>query len=366
MSTISIVEPDAEQQAGKKVFRVLMVSGVYPTEQLPHKGTFIKSQVDSLLAAGLEVEVIHPKPGPVPLRYASASMQVFWKTLMGKYDIVHGHYGLWCLITRLQWTTPVVASFLGDDLLGTVTAEGHYSSKGAFVARVSRWLSRHVDAVIVKSEGMKKVASAGDTVFVIPNGVDFEQFRPIPRAEARAALGWEPDRYYILFCNDPAIPVKNYPLAWAAVENLRARGTSAELVVASGIPYAKIPLYMNASNALILSSLAEGSPNVVKEAMACCIPVVASDVGDVAEVIGHTQGCTVCPLDPGAFAEGLQVALEHQGPTTGRADIAHLESSEIAKQVIAVYKRVASNQTTRQKAELAQELEKESMYGKNQ
>src|SRR6266700_3658619 len=169
---------DSKQKATKKPFRILMVTGAYPTEQRPHSGTFIKSQVDSLSAAGLEVEVIHPNPGPVALRYAWAASQVFLKTLAGHFDVVHGHYGTWCLVTRMQWTTPVVASFLGTDLLGIVAADGGYSSKGALFNRISRWLCRRVDAVIVKSEGMKKTISGGD-IFVIPNGVDFELFHPI-------------------------------------------------------------------------------------------------------------------------------------------------------------------------------------------
>src|SRR5436305_1196504 len=149
--------PDA---SGKnKSFRVLMVTGIYPTAARPDKGTYIKSQVDSLIAAGMEVEVLHPKPGPVPLRYARAIAQVFLKTLTGRFDVVHGHYGLWCLTARMQWTTPGAASFLGDDLLGTVTTDGDYSSKGALVARIGRWLCDRVDAVIVKSEGMKKATS---------------------------------------------------------------------------------------------------------------------------------------------------------------------------------------------------------------
>jgi glycosyltransferase involved in cell wall biosynthesis len=317
-----------------------MVTGIYPTEQRPHKGTFIKTQVDSLIAEGLEVEVIHPKPGPVPLRYAAAAIQVFFKSIMGRFDVVHGHYGLWCLVSRMQWTTPVVASFLGDDLLGTVTDDGSYSKKGAFVVRVSHWLSRRVDAVIVKSEGMKKKAPPVNNIFVIPNGVDFELFRPMSRMEARALLGWDPDRYYILFCNDPEIPVKNFPLAKAAIEWLQSRGIPAELVVANGIAHDKVVQYMNASNALILPSFAEGSPNVVKEAMACNLPVVATKVGDVSQVIGDTSGCSICAFDAEDFADGLEDALRHVEATSGRSDIAHLEISAIAKQVIGVYELI--------------------------
>ena len=334
---------DLKSQTTKKPFRVLMVMGVYPTEKLPHAGTFIKSQVESLITAGIEVEIIHPKPGPVPLRYVSAILQTFLKTLTGRFDIVHGHYGLWCLVARLQWTTPVIASFLGDDLLGTVTADGGYSTKGALVAGISRWLCHHVDAVIVKSEGMKKAASASeDNIFIIPNGVDFELFRPIPRAQARAALGWDQDRYYVLFGNSPQIPAKNFPLAQAAIERLRARGIPAELVVANDLRQTTVVQYINASNALIFPSISEGSPNIVKETMACNVPVVSTNVGDVLEVIGHTKGCKVCPSDAEALAAALEEALLHTQPTTGRTDIAHLERSVVAGQVIAVYEQARS------------------------
>ena len=335
----------SRQQTAEKPFRVLMVTGVYPTEQRPHSGTFIKSQVDSLIAAGLEVELLYPKPGPTPIRYLAATLQVFLKTLTSGFDIIHGHYGLWCLAARMQWTTPVVASFMGDDLLGTVTADGSYSKKGSVVAGISRYLCRRVDAVIVKSVGMKKASSEGN-VFIIPNGVDFELFHHIPRAQARAALGWDHDRYYVLFGNDPKIPVKNFPLAQAAIECLHNRGISAELVVATALPQTKLVQYINASNALILSSVAEGSPNVVKETMACNVPVVSTDVGDVSEVIGRTKGCSVCPHDPAALATALERALRHTEQTTGRADIMlHLDRSVVAKQVIAVYEQVISKKT---------------------
>jgi glycosyltransferase involved in cell wall biosynthesis len=316
-----------------------MVTGIYPTEHRPHKGTFIKSQIDSLVAAGVDVAIFHPEPGSVLLRYFRTITQVWQKTRTKRFDIVHGHYGQWCLFARLQWFTPVVASFLGDDLLGTPLGDGKYSKLHALNVHVSRWLCSHVDAVIVKSAEMKRVVGK-ENVFVIPNGVDFELFRPIPRAEARAALGWDQDRYYILFGNNPAIPRKGFKLAQAAVERLHTQGVSVELIVANGLPQTKLVQCINASNALMLSSLSEGSPNIVKEAMACNIPVVATAVGDVAEIIGQTQGCSICHHDPDDLAAGIERALQHCGPTTGRMDISHLERSVVAERVIAVYESV--------------------------
>ncbi len=337
MQPTDIVEQiPKEQQDGHK-YRVLMVTGIYPTPARPHKGTFIKAIVDSLTALGHEVEIIHPDPShPMPLRYASAIAQVFWKTLSGRYDIVNGHYGLWCLVARMQWTTPVVAGFLGDDLLGTVTTEGKLSKKSLFVVRLSQWLCRHVEAVTVKTEQMKK-ATRIDDVFIIPDGINFDLFKPIPRAEARAMLGWDQDRYYVVFANNPTIPVKNFLLAQQAVERLKTRGITAELVVANGLPQSTVVQYINASNVLILPSVAEGSPNVVREAMACNIPVVATNVGDVAQVLANTDGCSVCPHDADALAEGLEKAIRHTEPTTGRADTAHLSNMVLVYKVLAMY-----------------------------
>lgn len=339
----------AESQSGKPTYRVLMVTGIYPTERKPHSGTFIKPIVDALQAEGHEVEIIHPGPASAPWRYIQAAALVFLKTLSGRYDIVHGHYGLWCLAARCQWRAAVVSAFLGDDLLGTFTPEGTYSKKSLLVVRISRWLCRVSDAATVKSEQMKK-ASGVDDVVVIPDGINFDLFHPMPRAEARAKLGWDQERYYVLFANNPQIPVKNFKLAQEAMQRLAGRGIEAELIVANGLPQTTVVEYMNASNALILPSLAEGAPNVVKEAMACNIPVVATNVGDVMEVIGQTEGCSVCAHDTETLAAGLEKALAHTEPTTGRADIAHLKSSALLERILELYAQAIARKYKQRKS----------------
>ncbi len=326
-----------EEQTAPKKYRVLMVTGIYPTPERPHKGTFVKPIVDSLLADGHTVEIVHPNPSyPSPLRYLLATLQVFFKTLTGRFDIVHGHYGLWCLVARMQWTTPVVAAYLGDDLLGTVTVDESISKKSLLVVRVSQWLCRHVEVVTVKSEQMKRASLTEDAV-VLADGINFDLFQPMLRTEARTLLGWDSNKYYVVFANNPTIPVKNFKLAKAAIERLRERGMEAELMVATGLPQSKVVQYINASNALILPSIAEGAPNVVKEAMACNVPVVATNVGDVEQVIVQTEGCTVCVRDADAMAAGLEKALLHSERTTGRADILQSDHMVTLKHVLAMY-----------------------------
>jgi teichuronic acid biosynthesis glycosyltransferase TuaC len=324
--------------------RILVVTGIYPTAQRPDKGTFVKSQVTALMAAGHHVDVIHPDPSlPTPLRYLGAALRVLGKTVRSRYAVVHGHYSLWCVVARLYWRAPLVCSFLGDDVLGTPSTNGHYSRRSALMRRLAPFLCRISGAVIVKSPQMKQHLSAVDgALVVIPNGVDFDQFHPMPRPGARAALGWHPERYYVLFCADPRIPRKNFPLARRAVDTLRQRGIEADLVVAHGLPQDTIVRYMNASNALVVSSMQEGSPNIVKEAMACNIPVVSTDVGDVREIIGRTDGCAVCPPAAEALAGGLERALRHPGPTTGRDDIRHLDNHVVVPGLVSLYRDVVA------------------------
>jgi teichuronic acid biosynthesis glycosyltransferase TuaC len=341
---------DVYEQNTPRPFRVLMVTGVYPTTERPHAGTFIQTLVDSLRTEGVDVEVIHPAPGPVFWRYLQTIYLIWHKTRQGACDIIHGHYGQWCLFARMQRKVPVVAAFLGDDLLGTVTARGGYSKWGAIIVFLSRWLCRHVDMPLVKSEEMR-LATHNKRARVIPDGIDFKLFRPLDRHQMRQELGWKQNGYYILFANNPAIAVKNIQLARSAVACLADLGIDAELIIANGLPQTELVRYMNACNALILPSHAEGSPNVVKESMACNVPVVATDVGDVREVIGRTQGCSVCPPDPVLLAQGLLRAIEHHEPTTGRADIAHLEASLIARRTIAVYQEILEGRFTQGKCD---------------
>ncbi|GAC1388677.1 MAG: hypothetical protein NVS4B12_01760 [Ktedonobacteraceae bacterium] len=350
---------DVEKQTTPKKYRILMVTGIYPTPERPHKGTFVKPIVDSLIADGHKVKIVHPNPShPTPLRYLSAVLQVFFKTITGRFDIVHGHYGLWCLVARMQWTTPVVAAYLGDDLLGTVTADGGLSKKSLFVVHISQWLCRHVEVVTVKSEQMKR-ASLTDDAIVLADGINFDLFQPMPRAEARTELGWDQDKYYVVFANNPSIPVKNFKLAQAAIERLRERGMNVELMVATGMPQSKVVHYINASNTLILPSIAEGAPNVVKEAMACNVPVVATNVGDVEQVISRTEGCSICARNADAMAEGLEKALLHPERTTGRADILQSDHMVTLKHVLAMYDQAVQKKAQKQNKRKTQPVQQE-------
>src|SRR5207253_1636582 len=153
-------------------------------------------------------------------------------------------------------------------------------------------VARAADACIVVSEHMKAFLPRSVSAHVIPSGLDLDQFRPIPREEARARLGLPLDKRLVLFVGNPAVERKRYPLAREAVDILK-RSLPADLMVAWSVRHRDVPLWMNACDALVFTSMQEGSPNAVKEALACDLPVVSVPVGDVAQRIGGVAGCAM-------------------------------------------------------------------------
>jgi glycosyltransferase involved in cell wall biosynthesis len=156
--------------------------------------------------------------------------------------------------------------------------------------------------------------------------------------KCKEELGWETSKKQILFAANPDRPEKNFQLALDAYNTLQEKNVA--LKVLDNVPNDLMPVYFNAADVVVLTSLWEGSPNVIKEAMVCNIPIVSTNVGDVKEVIGKTKGCYISTFEPEDVAEKIQKALDFGKRTTGREDIKHLESGVIAKRIIEVYNKV--------------------------
>ncbi|MCD6291575.1 MAG: glycosyltransferase [Anaerolineae bacterium] len=302
--------------------RVLLVTNMYPTPDRPAAGVFVAEQVASLRKLGVDFDVLYVDGRRSTWNYLWGPFRLWAQMRRARYDLIHAHYVFSGLIARLQWGRPLVLTHPGIAVLTGWTAP------------LCRLASRWANEVIVVSEAMRR-ALAPIPSHVIPCGVDMKMFRPGDQAAARARLGLEPHRPLVLFAGDLR-PEKRYPLAQAAVARLRATGVDAELVTLTGQPHDRVPLYMQACDALILTSTHEGSPMVVKEAMACNLPVVSVDVGDVAEVVGNTEGCVITTADPDALAAGLREALAH-GRTDGRAAVERFDMDRIARRILSVY-----------------------------
>lgn len=176
---------------------------------------------------------------------------------------------------------------------------------------------------------------------MVPNGVDLRMFNLRPQAEARAVVGFEEGEKYVIFVSNPARPEKNYPLAQAAVQTLQQ--PNLHLVPVFDKPHSQVVDYMCAADVLIMTSLNEGSPNVIKEAMACNCPIVVTDVGDVRWVTSGVDGTFVADtFKAEELADLLKKALAFNGRTRGRERITELEltTQEVSSKLISIYNTV--------------------------
>src|SRR2546427_538845 len=149
------------------------------------------------------------------------------------------------------------------------------------------------------------------------------------------------DGRLVLFVGNPALPRKRYPLARQAV-GIVAQSLPVELVLGWAVPHDQIPYFMNACDALVFTSLQEGSPNVVKEALACNLPVVSVRVGDVPVRLKGVEGCELCADDrPETIAAALERVLRRNQRIAGRSVVQHLDEQKLTEQVIAIYRSVA-------------------------
>lgn len=322
--------------------RVLMLTSQLPTPTQPGSMAPVWRQIESLRALGVQVQV-QEITGTRGLKYLR-SLTRLW-ALAPTVDLVHAHYGYCGWVARAQFSKPTVVSFMGDDLLGTPNEAGRVTPLSRLLVYADRRLARVVDAVIVKSPEMARVV-APVKAHVVPNGVDLRTFRPLDAHAARAELGWTEDRRYILFAGRPDNPRKGFPLAQAAVTSASRRmGEPLELVTLWGIAPDRVPLYMNACQAMLMTSLWEGSPNVVKEAMACNLPVVSVPVGDVAELLAGVEGCALGPRDGEALGTLLAQTLTDGRRSAGRRALERkgLDQESVARRIVKIYEEVLAH-----------------------
>ena len=230
-------------------------------------------------------------------------------------------------------------TYHGSDAMGTITKSGTASRSSRIVSAGCRGLARYCDAVVVQSRQMAEKFRKGN-IHIIPHEVDLGTFHPTEIRAARAQLGMSESKRYVLFAANPDIAVKRFPLARAAVELLKTRYPDVELVVVYREPQERLALYMSACDALVFPSYQEGSPNIVKQAMACNLPIVATDVGDVREVIGRTAGCYVSEPNAESFARLLGDIVRSPFRTNGREAVQGLAGPLVAERLIRVYEEV--------------------------
>ncbi len=321
--------------------KVLIVcSRRYYAPYTEYVAPFIYEQVQALRTKGVEFEYYLITGGW--RGYVRALWGIPRAVRAYRPDIVHGHSGLCCLVAawsvklfarrhttnhsrnpqqsktrsmhnspfssrvshslRGQWESPikVFSTFHGSDV------------NSGSVRWLSRWAMRLSDCNIFVSEQLLRKAGKPKHAAVVPCSVDTAAFRPMDKTACRAQLGWEQDKTYILFSKEFSDRVKNYPLAKAAVETLSdtdSPHSGIVLLELFGYTREQMPLLYNACDCALLTSFSEGSPQFVKEAVACGCPVVSTDVGDVREVVAGVPNVFLCSYDAADVAHCLRQAI---------------------------------------------------------
>ena len=329
---------------------VLVVTNMWPEPDRPVYGIHVRRQVESLIAAGLCCEIVYVRGYESPLAYPLAALSFLtWSvTRRRRYKLVHVYTAEAALAARFYLGAPMIATYLGDDLLGDRRADGTISMKARLRARLLRAHARLMTRSIVVSGVMQRALppAARARSSVIPQGIDSSVFRPQEKAKAREAFGWQVGEKVALFAaTKPHSPAKRLWLAEEACARASESVGPVRLHVAAGVDPETIPLLMNASDCLLVTSAVEGSPNVVKEALMCNLPVVSTPAGDIDELLAGVEPSWLVPPVVEELAVALVECLSRGGRSNGREAAAELDERLIAKRIVAFYREVADVRT---------------------
>ncbi len=307
--------------------RVLVVTNFVPDADAPQRGQWVRDQVREMRLRGVEVEVFEFPPGA--RRYLPATLGL--RRLLRErraFDLVHAHYGLpgWC--ARLAGATPLVVSFHGTDVRHPV------------VGAMSRRLARRVELPAVVS-GALYLAEGGRPGLpllhgsaILPCGPDLDRFGPVPREQARRRLGLDAEGRYLLFPADPARREKRVDRARELAD-----ACSAELLCGGGIEPDAMPLWINAADAVVVTSDYEGFGMVCVEALACRVPVLSTPVGIAPFLLAGLEGSLCAPFEIDAWATVAGPHLDAIDPRVdGSARAGWLSAARTAERTIEAYR----------------------------
>jgi teichuronic acid biosynthesis glycosyltransferase TuaC len=307
--------------------RALVVTNMYPSPERPAFGRFVQDQVEALRRVpGLEVEVFAFAPG---LRsYPRAARELRRSFGAGeRFDVVHAHFGLTAWPARVLRAAPLVVTLHGTDV--------HHPRSG----RLTRAALHVVTlAAAVSAELARELPGAGRNrrVAVLPAGIDLGRFAPRDRREARRALGLDPEEPFLLFPADPARPEKRHDRALATAAGARVHALGGE-------PPERVPLWVNAANAVVVPSDREGFGLAVLEALACDVPVLATPVGIHPVALRGLDGALCAPWDEERWRGAARALLEDADPRVdGRPRARLFGADRMAARVAAAWQDVVA------------------------
>jgi len=319
--------------------RVLMVIAPTPGTDLPT--VWARRQIDSLKAFGVVVDtyVFHNRRSVLGL--IRGGLELRRKAREFDADLVHIHFGAAQAVAGVMCAgKPVILSFCGSDLLGNYDQQGRRTWSGLLSGLLSRLGAFGCRRAIAKSKELRQalwLPLLREKCAIIPNGVDLDVFQPIPRARARALLGWNHDDPVVLFMDRKGAWVKDPELAHAAYKEAQQTVPSLRMYVLEHELPEHMPLFFCAADVLLLTSRHEGSNNTVKEALACDLPVVATACGDTPERLQGVHLSYVCSRNARELGERLATVVTVGERSNGRQTVRELAIDRIALRIKTLY-----------------------------
>jgi teichuronic acid biosynthesis glycosyltransferase TuaC len=303
--------------------RALVLSNMLADVAHPERGRFVRDQVDAVRRLGDgQVELYELPPGASALARSAGRLR---RRYAGeRFDVVHAHFGL------TAWPALAVRA-RGRALTVHGTDVRHPRTRLATRAVLPTvgLLAAVSDALVQEIPGRSARARAQ----VLPCGVDVERFKAMPRTHARAALNLDPQAPYLLFPADPARPEKRYDRAATLADAMGAR-----LLSLGGVDPERVPLYVNASNAVLVPSEREGFGLAVLEALACEVPVLATPVGVHPPALEGVAGTLCAPFELARWRAALEPHLAEEDPrVAGRARAERYSATRMAERVVAAW-----------------------------
>jgi teichuronic acid biosynthesis glycosyltransferase TuaC len=329
--------------------RLLAVTNMYPTPQHPASGTFVEQQVKGLQQIGLDVDVLFVDRLQNGMGvYRGLGRRIRAQVEKFRPDLVHVMYGgiMADKVTRSVTSCPSVVTFHGSDLLGEHLSGSLRKLIAGYGVYASWQAAKRANGVVVVSKVLQNALPEKvryTKVNIIPCGIDLERFKPLDQKTCRAQLDWDDKIFHVLFPSHRENTVKRFGLACAAVDFLSRSGIQAELHDLQGVPNHEVPIWLNASNVLLLTSQHEGSPTVIKESLACNLPIVSVDVGDVRERIDGIDGCYLANSQPEDLSSKLREVYVRPCRIAGRDRVQELSLTRIAQRLQALYSEILTS-----------------------
>lgn len=305
---------------------------------------FVLAQGESLRCTGVVID-FYLIPGQGLTGYFSGLVELRKKVRVNSYNIVHAHFGISAIVAKLAFPfkPKIVVSFLGDDLEGSVNENGKYTWFSKIIVLINKFFAKFFyHYIIVKSDNHSKKLNCIKNKTILPNGVNLNIFHPINKLDARKQLNLKSDKFYLFFAANPKRSVKNFQLLREAEKQSDQKYI---ILYPESLTPAQMNLFYNASDVVVLTSHHEGSPNVIKEAMACCRPIVSTEVGDIKWLFGNIPGHYVAAKDAKNLSakidEALTFSIDHFS-TLGRQRLIDLQLDQlsVAAKLIEIYNRV--------------------------